>query len=77
MSQLIPYRDPLEIVLSDIEAGELYAGQLLALWDKHLHEKLQTANPQPADRFRTLIFETAAAADRAGMGLKRIREGKA
>lgn len=77
MSQLIPFRDPLEIVLTDIETGGLYAGQLLAIWDKHLHEKLKTANPQAAARFRTLIFEIAGATDRATIRIKRLQEVKA
>ncbi|OHY62425.1 hypothetical protein BB778_24020 [Pluralibacter gergoviae] len=77
MSQLIPFRDPLKNVIRDIEAGDLYARKLLSLWDEHLHEKLRAANPQAAARFRTLIFETAAATDRAGMRLKNIQGGKA
>ena len=77
MSQLIPFCDPLKNILSDVEAGDLYARQLLSLWDEHLHEKLKAANPKAAARFRTLIFEIAGATDRATISIKRLQEVKA
>ena len=58
----------------DVKIACQYSGQLLDLWDAHLDEKLQAANPKAAARFRTLISELNDTVNRADFRLDKAKE---
>lgn len=58
----------------DVQIACKYSGQLLTLWDAHLDEKLQAANPAAAARFRTLISELNDTVNRADFRLSKEKE---
>lgn len=57
----------------DVKIACQYSGQLLDLWDAHLDEKLQAANPKAAARFRTLISELNDTVNRADFRLDKAK----
>lgn len=64
---------PSQGVEHDVKISCKYSGQLLDLWDAHLDEKLQAANPTAAARFRTLISELNDTVNRADFRLDKAK----
>lgn len=72
--ETIPF-NRVENIKHDSAMGELYATQLLSLWDEHLDQQLSAVNPKAAARFRTLMCEIRSATGRVSMQLERMGGG--